>query len=197
MINDDVDMYDSDEQLEFINEQSVPITNGRHPCSSHNDSDDYDDELIQQELNSLEEHINRFGLTSVADDDAVLFIEFDNDLFHVCREILADGGISEQTRDSEVWSQIEDCCHSLDQKHLFFALGHLPFTYDPENLRNLLNEQEFENQCIWETSLITLLQQIHKICLIEEQDAVAAGVLEMLNIVQECILFGSSLNALV
>jgi hypothetical protein len=187
----DVDMYDSDEQFEFINEQSIPITNGRFVID-----DDVDDvDIIEKELTSLEEHINRFNLSN-SDDDAVLFIEFDNDLFHVCREILA-GGISEQTRDSEVWSQFEDCCHSLEQKHLFFALGHLPFTYDPEKLRDILNEQEFENQCIWETSLITLLQQIHKICLIEEQDAVAAGVLETLNIVQECILFGSSLNSLV
>ncbi len=182
--NNEVDMYDSDEEFEFINEQSVPITN----------ESDLDDELIQQELNSLEEHINRFGIDN--DDDAVIFIEFDNDLFHVCREILA-GSISEQTRDSEVWSQFEDCCHSLEQKHLFFALGHLPFTYDPDNLRDTLDEQEIENQCIWETSLITLLQKIHKICTVEQQDAVAAGVLETLNVVQECILFGSSLNSLV
>ncbi len=191
-MNTDVDMYDdSDEQFELINEQSIPITNGRFVID-----DDVDDvDIIEKELTSLEEHINRFNLSN-SDDDAVLFIEFDNDLFHVCREILA-GGISEQTRDSEVWSQFEDCCHSLEQKHLFFALGHLPFTYDPEKLRDILNEQEFENQCIWETSLITLLQQIHKICLIEEQDAVAAGVLETLNIVQESILFGSSLNSLV
>lgn len=179
----DVDMYDSDEQLDFINEQSIPITNGRF-----NEVDDYDDDLIQEEVNSLEEHINRFGLS--CDDEAVIFIEFDNELFHVCREILA-GGISEQTRDSEVWSQIEECCNSLDKKHLFFALGHLPFTYDIDKIRDIVDEQEFENQCIWETSLITLLQKIHKICISEGQDAVAAGVVETLNIVQECILFGS------
>ena len=186
----DVDMYDSDEEFEFINEQSLSITNGRRSYCS----DDNDDELIREELKSLEEHINRFGIEN--DDDAVLFIEFDNDLFHVCREILA-GGISEQTRDSEVWSQFEDCCNSFDQKHLFFALGHLPFTYDLENLRDILDEQEFEQQCLWETSLITLLQKIRKICIAEEQSAVAAGVLETLNVVQECILFGSSLNSLV
>jgi hypothetical protein len=192
----DVDMRDdSEEEFEFINEQSVPITNSRRFFSS-NDFDEFDDELIQQELNSLEEYISRFGIDQDNDDHAVLFIEFNNDLFHVCREILA-GGISEQTRDSEVWSQFEDCCHSLDQKHLFFALGHLPFTYDPENLHEILDEQEIENQCICETSLITLLQKIHKICTVEQQDAVAAGVSETLNVVQESILFGSSLNSLV
>lgn len=182
----DIDMRDdSDEEFEFINEQSVPFNN-----------DEYEDELIQQELNSLQQHIDRFGIDQDDDDYAVLFIEFDNDLFHVCREILA-GGVSEQTRNSEVWSQFEDCCHSLDQKHLFFALGHLPFTYDLENLHNILDEQEFENQCIWETSLITLLQKIHKICIVEQQESIATGVLETLNVVQECILFGSSLNSLV
>ena len=189
----DSDMYDSDEHLEFINDQSVSITNGR------NDVDDViEDEIIQNEIDYLEQRINDFGLQEEynTSDDAVMFIEFDNDLFHVCREILS-GGISEQTRDSEIWSQFEDCCHSLEQKHLFFALGHLPFTYDPEKIRHILNDQENENQCIWETSLITLLQQIHKICILEEQESVAAGVLETLNVVQECILFGSSLNSLV
>lgn len=182
-------MYDADDFIQTI-------TNGR---VHHHDEDD-DDSFIQQELTSLEERIQNFGLQRHEDSDddhAVTFIEFDNDLFHVCREILS-GDVSDQTRDSEVWSQIEDCCNNaLEQKHLFFALGHLPFTYDPENLRNLLNEQEFEHQCLWETSFVSLLQQILKICKAEGQDAIAAGVHETLKIVEECVIFGSSINSLV
>ncbi len=183
-------MIDDDEFIVSTTNQSLSL------------SEDYnsDNEIIQH-LNNLESRIRQFGLMEDDQDDpndeAVIFIEYDNTLFDLCSAVEIFN-VTTELRDSEVWDNFTDCCESLQTKHLFFPLGHLPFTYDPDILHRVLdNDIEIQNECLWETSIILLLNKLSLICKEHGEYEIQRSIDATNEIAKECIISGKTLNSLI
>jgi hypothetical protein len=170
------------------------------------DSDNSDVEIIEH-LRNLDFRIRQFGLRNnknddddqdeYNDDNAVIFMEFDNTLFHLCKAI-ENFDVTAELRESEVWDNFSDCCESLESRHIFFPLGHLPFTYDREILQNVLdNDIEIQNECLWETSIILLLCKLSAICKEHGEHDIQRAIDVTSEIAKDCIYSGKTLNSVI
>lgn len=120
--------------------------------------DENDDNLqnLEQRIQDLEELYNNNNSNST--------VEFDENFFIIIQKLFHDE-VDDNLRETEMWDVINYCLtEKNDDIKISFPLGFLNFTYDLECIP-FETQLEFENQTLYETSIIRLMIRLYHICL--------------------------------
>ena len=158
--------------MEYVDDSSSSV--------SEEAFDENDDNLqnLEQRIQDLEDIYSANQKSS---------IEFDENFIIIIQQIFNEE-INDELRDSDTWEAINYCLtEKNDEINISFPLGYLNFQYEQECIP-FESQIEFDNQTLYETSIIRLMIRLYHIFFQHKEFTIAHCIKNVGETFEKCII---------